>query len=71
MTKFIVLLKTPEPLRGLCPACDQAMDDSGCRVMKAAEVTADPNRTGIRLVLEVDCAGEPCHPVVPCPRCPQ
>ena len=69
MTRFIILLKRVTPLRGLCPACDQVMDDSGCRVTKAADVTHDPNRTGIRLVLEVECVGSPVYPFAACPCC--
>jgi hypothetical protein len=68
MTRYTVLLKTQDPLRGLCPACDQPIDD-GCKITKASEVTSDPNGTGIRLVLDVECEGPPAYPVAACPCC--
>ena len=67
MTRFVALLGEPLPLGGACPACDQIMDESGCRIGERALVD-DPAR-GIAQVVEVFCHGTPTLPRVPCPSC--
>ncbi len=69
MTRFVALLRDPAPLRGLCPACESVMDESGCR-MGDHLVSRDPARTrGIAHIVEVFCHGVPSVPIAPCPAC--
>jgi hypothetical protein len=67
--RYVALLRDPAPLGGICPACDQVMDESGCRVGEHV-VSRDLSLTrGIAQVIEVFCAGAPAAPVVGCPSC--
>lgn len=69
MTRYIALLRDPGPLRGLCPACDQVMDESGCRIGDHL-VSRDPDQTrGVAHIVEVFCHGAPTVPTVTCPAC--
>jgi hypothetical protein len=66
MTRYVALLRDPEPLGGICPACDGVMDETGCRIGDHF-VGASP--AGISQVVEVFCHGTPAAPVVDCPAC--
>ncbi len=66
MTRYVALLRDPAPLRGICPACDSVMDESGCRIGDHFRGTSP---LGITQVVEVFCNGTPSRPVVECPAC--
>ena len=69
MTRYVALLRDPAPLGGVCPACDQVMDESGCRIGDHL-ISRDPARSrGIAQVVEVFCEGTPTGPVRACPAC--
>lgn len=65
MTRYIALLRDPAPLHGFCPACDQVMDESGCRIGDHVRGTSP---SGISQVVEVFCEGIPTGRVVECPH---
>ena len=68
-TRYVVVLASPVP-SGVCPVCNQIMDDGGCRLGARYSVTAAARcRTGIRRIVEVFCRGVPAHPIRPCPAC--
>lgn len=66
MTRFVALLRSPAPLGGICPACDQVMDESGCRIGDHFRGTSP---SGISQVVEVFCEGTPTTPIVECSVC--
>lgn len=63
-----VFLPTATPLGGVCPACGELMDESGCRVVERAPVP-QPNALGVAQIVRVDCLGIPVITLVPCPCC--
>ena len=68
--RLIALLPSPSPLAGRCPACEQPMDDAGCRLgVHYVVKPAAARRTGIAQVVEVFCEGAPSVPVRECPAC--
>ncbi len=69
MTRVVAVLRSADPLGGVCPACDAVMDESGCRLGDDL-ASRDPARTrGIARVVEVFCKGTPVFPIVECPAC--
>jgi hypothetical protein len=64
--RYVALLRDPAPLGGICPACDQVMDVSGCRV---GDHFVGTSPSGISQVIEVFCEGTPSVPVNECPVC--
>ena len=66
MTRFVALLHSPAPLGGICPVCDQIMDESGCRI---GDHCIGTSPSGISQVVEVFCTGMPTVPVRECPAC--
>jgi len=64
--RYIALLRDPAPLGGICPACDQVMDESGCRI---GDHFVGTSPSGISQVVEVFCEGTPSVPVQDCPAC--
>jgi hypothetical protein len=66
VTRYVALLRDPAPLGGICPACGDVMDESGCRIGDHARGTSP---SGIRQVVEVFCTGTPMMPVTECPAC--
>ncbi len=69
-TRYFVLLSSSRTFDGVCPACEQVMDDGGCRLGSSYGVQATvQRRTGIRGIVEVYCQGVPAHPIHPCPAC--
>lgn len=70
--RLIVLCQTIRPLGGICPACDVAMDTSGCRILRRYRPPrAERRRTGIEEAIEVLCLGTPTRPIHDCPHCAQ
>jgi hypothetical protein len=70
VTRIIAILASPAALGGICPSCDQVMDETGCRIVDHFLVTpAARQRTGIGQIVEVFCEGTPTHPVHECPCC--
>jgi hypothetical protein len=66
MTRYVVLLRTRAPLGGICPVCECAMDESGCRI---GDHVVGTSPSGISQVVEVLCAGTPTLPITECPVC--
>ena len=66
VTRLIALLRSRAPLRGFCPACEQPMDESGCRI---GDHFIGTSPSGVSQVVEVFCQGTPTIPVVDCPAC--
>ncbi len=64
--RLVALLTSAAPLRGICPACEQVMDESGCRV---GDHFVGTSPLGISQVVEVFCEGTPTGPVQHCPAC--
>jgi hypothetical protein len=68
-TRYVVALRSPAPLGGVCPACAQIMDESGCRLGDQV-VSPDPEQThGIARLVEAFCVGIPVGRVVACASC--
>lgn len=68
--RFIAFLRSPARLAGRCPACEEPMDESGCRIAAHWHVKAAARRrTGIAQVVEVFCNRTPTGEIVECPAC--
>lgn len=73
MTNTMRYIALSDPARppppGHCPACDEVMDDAGCRLGRSG-YGLDP-KTGevVVRVDEVFCRRTPTHPMRPCPAC--
>ena len=57
---------------GTCPACEQPLDEHGCRLGTITRPNrATRRRLRIAVAVEVFCHGTPTGPVHPCPSCAQ
>ena len=70
MTRYVALLRDPAPLRGICPACDRVMDESGCRLGEHLVSRDIAHTKGIAQIVEAFCCGAPAVSIVECPACP-
>ena len=69
VTRYVVALRSSASLAGVCPACAQILDESGCRLGEQF-VSPDPGLThGVGRIVEVFCSGAPAGPVIACASC--
>lgn len=77
--RLLAILPGLDPLRGICPACDGLMDETGCRIgaHRAFRVSAGftyreaPGWRGVKVgqLVEVFCTAPPVDRLEPCPCC--